>query len=163
MGVGDKKNFWTENEIEILKAHYQTGGCNAVMEYIHRSKNSIIQMAHRLGIKADKSVFLEASRKYRAEHDQHGENNPNWKGGITKNNYHYKKLQIERYPERVHARNLVDKAVSQGKIKRLPCEVCGNPKTEAHHEDYSKPFDVHWLCKKHHDEIHGKTKREIIA
>jgi len=159
--MSNKKNCWTEKELEILKTLYPTGGCNAVREYIHRSENSIWQMVRRLGIKADKSVLSENAKKHNAEHDQHGENNPGWKGGISKNKYHYKKLQIERYPEKVQARNLLEQAVRCGKIKRLPCEVCGNPKTEAHHEDYSKPYDVHWLCRKHHNEIHKRMKREM--
>ncbi|HRQ55036.1 MAG TPA: hypothetical protein PL018_12315 [Ignavibacteriaceae bacterium] len=36
--------------------------------------------------------------KYRIGAKQSGENNPNWKGGISKDNYHYKKIQVERYP-----------------------------------------------------------------
>ncbi len=42
------------------------------------------------------------------------------------------------------------------KIKRKPCEVCGHPKTEGHHEDYDKPFKVKWLCFKHHRQVHGQ-------
>jgi len=27
-------------------------------------------------------------------------------------------------------------------------------KAEAHHDDYSRPLDVRWLCKRHHEEAH---------
>ena len=45
-------------------------------------------------------------------------------------------------------------ALSQGKIKREPCRVCGDPKSGGHHEDYTRPLDVIWLCAKHHAEAH---------
>lgn len=39
-------------------------------------------------------------------------------------------------------------------LRRGPCEVCGAEKTDGHHDDYSKPLDVRWLCRLHHMEIH---------
>lgn len=30
------------------------------------------------------------------------------------------------------------------------CEVCGVPNAHAHHDDYSKPMEIRWLCKSHH-------------
>lgn len=30
---------------------------------------------------------------------------------------------------------------------------------QAHHEDYTKPFDVVWLCTKHHAERHRELRR----
>lgn len=51
--------------------------------------------------------------------------------------------------------------VSRGKIKRLPCLVCGSENSEAHHEDYDKPLDVIWYCRKHHLEHHEKEKHNL--
>jgi hypothetical protein len=45
----------------------------------------------------------------------------------------------------------------RGKIERKPCEVCGDEKAQMHHEDYSKPLDVRWFCRKHHLELHKES------
>jgi hypothetical protein len=47
-------------------------------------------------------------------------------------------------------------AVRRGDLVRQPCEVCGNPKSEAHHPDYARPLDVMWLCRSHHIQWHHK-------
>ena len=45
-------------------------------------------------------------------------------------------------------------AVSSGRIRRQPCVVCGLSPAEGHHSDYTKPFEVEFLCRKHHMERH---------
>ena len=87
-----------------------------------------------------------------------GDKNPNWKGGISENYYHYKKLQMQRYPERVAARHKAWRAVKQGVIKKLPCETCGDIDSQSHHEDYTKPLEVTWLCQLHHPQSKGNKK-----
>lgn len=63
--------------------------------------------------------------------------------------------------EKYVANSAVGSAIRDGRIVRLPCEVCGSLKSEAHiHDDYSRPLDVRWLCRKHHLEIHGKVAYE---
>jgi hypothetical protein len=59
-----------------------------------------------------------------------------------------------RHPEAVLAHKLVMQALANGKLVRESCVVCGLAKTHAHHEDYSKPLEVVWLCQKHHKEHH---------
>jgi hypothetical protein len=45
-----------------------------------------------------------------------------------------------------------------GKLKPKPCEVRGcNQKPEKHHEDYSKPLQVRWLCRRHHMAEHERA------
>lgn len=65
----------------------------------------------------------------------------------------------KRNPDKYHCRNIFSAAVRDGKIVRKPCERCGLAKAEGHHEDYSKPLDVMWLC----SGCHGDRHRELNA
>lgn len=53
------------------------------------------------------------------------------------------------------------KAIRHGILKYLPCEVCGldDSSVQAHHDDYSKPLEVRWLCSWHHAEHHKNEKK----
>ena len=50
----------------------------------------------------------------------------------------------------------VHNAIRDGRLVREPCEVCGAEKSDAHHDDYSQPLAVRWLCRKHHGEQHRR-------
>lgn len=59
-------------------------------------------------------------------------------------------------PAKLRARNIAKAEIRQGRLLRKPCEACGNTKSECHHDDYSKPLEIRWLCRVHHAEIHRK-------
>lgn len=85
-----------------------------------------------------------------------GSNNLNWKGGVTKNKYAYKLKDKIKHPEKHRAREIVKAAKKNGKLIAKPCEVCGSKdRIHAHHEDYSKPLNVKWLCAPCHIEAHN--------
>ncbi len=55
------------------------------------------------------------------------------------------------------------KKINNGTLIKQPCEVCQTTdKVEAHHDDYFKPLDVRWLCKKHHKEHHDNDPHGTI-
>ena len=62
----------------------------------------------------------------------------------------------ERERAKYVARYTLGNAIRDGRIKRMPCEVCGGF-AEGHHEDYSRPLDVRWLCFAHHRAEHGQV------
>ncbi len=63
----------------------------------------------------------------------------------------------EQNPEKKHAHNLIGSAKLLGKLSPPKyCEQCGaEAKVDAHHDDYSKPIEVRWLCKFCHRKVHA--------
>lgn len=57
-------------------------------------------------------------------------------------------------PEQHRVQVAVYRAIKAGKLVREPCEICGDPRSHAHHDDYSKPFEVRWFCALHHKLYH---------
>lgn len=52
-------------------------------------------------------------------------------------------------------------ALDHGKIIKQPCKYCGDVKSQVHHNDYKDPFNVTWMCKKHHDAWHRAFEADI--
>lgn len=67
----------------------------------------------------------------------------------------------DKFRDKRNARLKVFHALRSGKIKKKCCKECGSVDTQGHHEDYSKPLEVIWLCPMHHTQIHLKKKKEI--
>ncbi len=65
----------------------------------------------------------------------------NW----TNKNKHKKRAQMDVY-----------NALRRKELFKENCAVCGSKKVHAHHNDYSKPLEVLWLCPLHHSNEHKK-------
>lgn len=68
----------------------------------------------------------------------------------------YRKNPINR--KKGLCRSKTGKLVKWGKIKKLPCKICGDKEVQIHHPDYNNPFKVEFLCSKHHRELHNLLK-----
>lgn len=70
-----------------------------------------------------------------------------------------KRNYIENNQIVIHAAAILNNAVSRGKIVRPDkCSICGcsNRKIMGHHDDYSKPLKVRWVCQSCHQYIHER-------
>jgi hypothetical protein len=45
--------------------------------------------------------------------------------------------------------------IRQGRLRKAPCEICHAQHVVPHHEDYTNPFKVRWLCEEHHKAYHN--------
>jgi len=70
------------------------------------------------------------------------------------NDYFYDKKYAEENPEKIKAKNQLNWAVKSGKVEKEPCEICGDSKSQGHHDDYNKPSEVRWLCALCHTHLH---------
>lgn len=74
-----------------------------------------------------------------------------------------------KYPEKAQVHDAVEAAIRRGQLVRTAsCQACQTvTRTQAHHEDYSKPLAVTWLCRpchtKHHADVRAQRKRGIVA
>lgn len=64
----------------------------------------------------------------------------------------------ENHPNKYKCQTAVGNALRLGKLQRYPCIICGDPKSQGHHEDYDKPLDVTWLCDRHHKARHAQLR-----
>lgn len=55
------------------------------------------------------------------------------------------------------------RAVKLGVLERMPCVICGDKKSVAHHESYEKPLDVVWYCCVHHAARHKQMAIDGIC
>lgn len=106
--------------------------------------------------------------KYR-EYDRQRANNPD--RVLARNEYaktdsgksaraRASRISRRKHSDKVYARTVLARAVFEwGMRKPDSCQNCGcscNP--HGHHEDYSKPLDVMWLCVPCHAERHRQLK-----
>jgi len=88
----------------------------------------------------------KATRKYYGKHGYNGKT-------LIKGTPEYQDYLLKQL-----ARNNVHYALKTGKLTKGVCEVCGEPEVHAHHDDYTKPLDVRWLCVKHHAILRRDTE-----
>jgi hypothetical protein len=124
------------------------------------------ELAERRRLQAKLSYHKNKARCRIAQKEYYAKNRlsiraqqADWQKGIGKDTWLKSHREYEaRNPHKVAARRKVSNALQAGTIQKLACAQCGSPRAQAHHPDYSKPLEVIWLCRKHHQEEHNRVQ-----
>lgn len=113
-------------------------------EYYQKNKEKIKARSNNYYIE-NKEKVLKMHKKYDETIDG--------KLSLSKSNKKYRSINPERYK----AHNILLSSIRNGSIIKQNCIVCSESKNKinGHHEDYSKPLVVMWLCDKHHKQLHN--------
>lgn len=76
----------------------------------------------------------------------------NFRGDRTKQASNWRSKPENKIKKSAHMK--VYLRIKNGTILKQPCEICNKLPAMAHHDDYSKPLDIRWLCAQHHYEHH---------
>lgn len=106
-------------------------------KYYQKNKEHLIQK-NKEWVKNNRDAHRENCRR---SNKKHYEERLDYNTKYRKNN-----------PDKYYAHGKISSAIQQGKIiKPNQCEICGaEGRVEAHHNDYSKPMEIIWCCKKCH-------------
>lgn len=134
--------------------HYYKRSDGRKYNHCKTCKNAISEQT-----RADPSV--RASRNKRRRDNRHST-------GLPARDRRHAAKREGLYPEKAAAKKALNWAVASGQIvKPQTCEACGQvPRQrqdggsglQGHHDDYSKPLDVRWLCIGCHVAHHQKEQ-----
>lgn len=124
------------------------------------ARSTMCKLCHNARTRAHRLTKVEYYRAY----DRARSRLPHRKRDLAERNRLYDAMGRKRPEpsnEKRQARVTVGNAIRDGKLIPAPCERCGSEiEIHAHHEDYSKPLEVMWLCTTHHGERHREINEE---
>ena len=120
-------------------------------------------------VKKHREENIERVREYDRHRpnakDRNKNNKDRYKENIKDPDYRRKDLiRTKIWQEKNHVKRaahiIVGNAIRDGRLIKKPCEICGEANVDGHHDDYEKPLEVRWLCRKHHAEHHKQDREQ---
>jgi hypothetical protein len=136
-------------------------GCGEVKPLAEFYKHKMMKDGHLNKCKACKRAYATKHRDENIEriraYDRARSKTPARLSHLRENS----RAQRVKFPEKRRARVIVGNAIRRGDLIRCACERCGKVDgSHAHHEDYSKPLNVVWLCSICHAARHKEMRAE---
>lgn len=141
------------NKDEILCRNREWSANNRVWVNEYQQRRHAADPCERQAISA--KYYDNHTERCRELSRRHAKENPEYYRN------HARKTRAER-PDVPAAHDKVKYEIQTGRItKASECEMCGDSSRRivGHHEDYSKPLEITWLCDRCHRRLHAARNR----
>jgi hypothetical protein len=137
-------------------------GVTSQTALFYKGVNSRCQECHKTKVRENRAEKLDYYRAYDAKRFQDDPRRAEKNRAYAKTEAGKRSMLASRqrwlakHPAKRAAHIILGNAVSAGRIsKPVNCQVCGaGGRIDGHHDDYTKPLDVIWCCRKCHVQIH---------
>jgi len=130
------RRIFTREEDEMLRVLFNDGASwPQIASALNRTSQSVRARGYLLGLRR---IELTAAQSE-----------------VPAKNTLYNREYQRKNPEKRRAHKAVEWALASKTLEKKPCDVCGETSVHAHHDDYSKPLDVRWLCPRCHKAEHA--------
>ena len=132
--------------------------CKACQKVYHQSQHIKDQKKAYAASDIGREAVKRAATKYKTS-EKGKKSNREWKktdagkACVNKSSARYR----EKHKEKLKSHWALKSAIKKGDVIRPDlCSLCGaSGIIDGHHEDYSKPLDVIWVCRQCHADIHN--------
>lgn len=136
-----------------MKVCFKCGKTKALNEFYRHPRMADGRLGKcKTCTKKDVAQNYQDKRVYYAHYEKLRYKKPERRKAIKE----YQRTRRAKSPGKYRCAYTVSNAIRNGTLVRQPCEQCGKPNAQAHHEDYRRPFKIRWLCRKHHLTQHSK-------
>lgn len=133
-------------------------------EYYYKNRDSQLKKRKEYRNKNKKKISIREALKRISDEDRFEKNrqrHQEWSKVNRERLNEYQRKWYQRNKEKRKAHVILHRAINSGKIIRPKnCSQCSKEcKVDGHHEDYSKPLEVIWICRACHSR---KSPRTVI-
>jgi len=159
------KHLWQEREANMSEEEREKKRASTRLYYeLHRDEiNAKSRERYKNLSEEEKRKYSQKYYDQNKEHlcAQQREYYKNLSEECKKRKVEAVKVFRQKNREKMRAWSAIGNAVLRGDIEKpLYCSSCdAQEKLHAHHEDYSKPLEVEWLCHKCHMKVHADKRR----
>lgn len=162
----EKHKVAREEKAKIYRDKNKTILCEKAQKYYYDHREAVLKKSEIYRAENKQKISLREAKRRIRDPERFEKNRLkffawSWSKEVRDRLNEYQRVWYQKNKEKRRAHVILNRSVKSGAIKRPPlCSECHKEcKPDGHHEDYTKPLEVIWICRACHSR---KSPRTVI-